>query len=219
MNLFSHDSLFARFLYMVADIITLHILWLVCSLPLITIGASTTALYYSCMKRIRTGEGYLSRNFFYSFRSNFRQATLIWLSLLATGFLLFTDFRIGMATTSKMGSFMLISCSILLIPYLFICMYIFPIQAKFENRIFDNLKNALLMSFRHFPSTLLLLSINVTFVLLLFSFVPFIGLTLCCGAGLLGYLTSNIFIYIFRKYIPQELEEDLDAAGENSKKK
>ena len=63
MNLFSYNSPLSRFLYFVADIVTLHILWIIYSLPIITIGASTTALYYSCMKRIRTGEGYVSQTF------------------------------------------------------------------------------------------------------------------------------------------------------------
>ena len=47
MNLFSYDSPLSRFLYFIADIVTLHILWVIHSLPVITVGASTTALYYS----------------------------------------------------------------------------------------------------------------------------------------------------------------------------
>ena len=78
MNLFSYDSPFSRFLYFVADIVTLHFLWILYSLPIITIGASTTALYYSCMKRIRTGEGYVTQNFRKSFRQNFKQSTNWW---------------------------------------------------------------------------------------------------------------------------------------------
>lgn len=214
MNLFSYDSMLSRFLHLTADILTLHVLWLVFSLPIVTIGASTTALYYACMKRVRTGEGYVFRNFMHSFKENLRQSTLIWLILVGIGLLFTVDLRIGMALDGALGTFMLISCSIFLIPYLLLCIYIFPVQAKFENRIRDNIKNALIMALRHFPCSLLLAAIYVTFVLLLLSFVPFIGLMCCCGAGLLGYLTSNIFIYIFRKYIPDELERDLEASGE-----
>lgn len=203
-----------RFLHFVADIVVLHFLWVLCSLPIVTIGASTTALYYSCMKRIRNSEGYPSRNFFKSFKENFKQSTIIWIGMLLTGFVFFTDLRIGMALDNMMGKIMIVSCSVFLIPYLLVCMYIFPVQAKFENRIFDNLKNALLMSLRHFPSSLLLIVIYATFVVLLLSFVPFIGLMLCCGAGLIAYMTSNVFIYIFRKYIPDELERDLEISGE-----
>ena len=89
MNLFTHDSLLSRFFYLVGDIITLHFLWILCSLPIITIGASTTALYYSCMKRIRTKEGYPLKNFFSSFKINFKQSTLIWIGLMIIGFVFF----------------------------------------------------------------------------------------------------------------------------------
>ena len=120
MNLFTHDSLLSRFFYLVGDIITLHLLWILCSLPIFTIGASTTALYYSCMKRIRTKEGYPLKNFFASFKMNFKQSTLIWLCLLVIGFLFFADFRIAMALGNTLGHLMLIACSCFFIPYLLI---------------------------------------------------------------------------------------------------
>lgn len=107
------------------------------------------------MKRIRTDEGVLWRNFFSSFRSNFRQATVEWLILLAVGALLFVDMRIGMAVEGPLGRVMLIGCSIFLIPYGLIALYIFSDQAKFENRIADNFKNAFLMSLQSFIYSLI----------------------------------------------------------------
>lgn len=215
MNLFSFDSMFSRFLYFVADIVVLHFLWLLCSLPIVTIGASTTALYYSCMKRIRTNEGYASRNFFKSFKENFRQSTIIWIGLLIIGFIMFADLRIGMQIGGGIGKYMLVSCSIFIIPYVLIALYIFPVQAKFENRIRDNLKNALLMSLQNFHYSLLLVAIIATLVALTLFFRPFIGLMLACGAGFGCFLTSNIFIFIFRKYLPDELEDDAERSGIN----
>lgn len=209
MNLFSFDGPVSRFLYLVADIVTLHLLWLLCSLPVITIGASSTALYYACMKRIRTDEGSLTRNFFRAFRSNFLQATLEWLLLLLIGAVLFVDLRVGMAVVGTLGRVMLVSCSVFLIPYVLTAMYLFPVQAKFENRIFDNFKNALLMSLQSFHLSLVLLLLSGTFVLLTLFFRPFLGLMLCCGAGLYGYLSSSVFVQVFRRYLPEELEQDV----------
>ena len=213
MNFLSYDSWFGRFLFLVADVVTLHFLWLLCSLPVFTIGASTTALYYSCMKRIRTDEGTISRNFLAAFKQNFRQATLLWLGLLAIGFLLMTDLRIGLAVGGWLGKFMLISCSVFLIPYFLICIYIFPVQAKFENRIRDNLKNAFLMSWQSFGYSVVLVLICATFVLLTFFFQPFMGLLIVCGVGLYGYVTSAVFVQIFRRYLPEELETDMEKNG------
>lgn len=208
MNLLSYDGPVARFLHLVWDVVLLHLLWLLCSLPLFTIGAANTALSYACMKRIRTDEGVLWRNFFSSFRSNFRQATVEWLILLAVGALLFVDLRIGMAVEGALGRVMLIGCSIFLIPYGLVALYIFPVQAKFENRVADNFKNAFLMSLQSFVYSLILVLITGTFVLLTLFFRPFIGLLLCCGAGLYGYLCSAVFVVIFRRYLPDEARED-----------
>ena len=61
------------------DLIWAGLLWLVCSLPLFTIGASSTALYYTVVKSIRHERGRVTSCFFRSFRSNFRQATAIWM--------------------------------------------------------------------------------------------------------------------------------------------
>lgn len=213
MNIFSYDSILSRFLYLVADIVTLHFLWLLCSLPVFTIGASTTALYYSAMKRIRTDEGYVSKNFFKAFKANFRQSTIIWLIMAAIGIILYVDLRIGMAAPGLLGRIMLISCSVLLIPFFLILLYIFPVQAKFDNPIRDNFKNAILMSLHNIHYSLLMAAIIAIFVFLGLFYQPFIGVMLVCGAGLLGYLLSNIFVQIFRKYLPDELKHDAAISG------
>ncbi|HIU76348.1 MAG TPA: YesL family protein [Candidatus Pelethocola excrementipullorum] len=214
MNLFSLDSPLMRALNLIADLVILHLLWVLCSIPIFTMGASTTALYYACMKRVRTKEGYITRNFFHSFKENFRQSTIVWLVLLVIGFLYVTNIRYGIFLDNTMGKVIIVGCSIFLIPYLLIAMYIFPVQAKFENPVIGNVKNALIMALRHFHYSLLLFFIWGSFFLMTRFSVPFMGLALICGAGLMGWLTSMIFIQIFRKYIPDEIEEDLEKSGE-----
>lgn len=217
MNIFSTDSLLGRFLNWTADILILNILWLIFSLPIITIGASTTALYYSMMKRIRRDEGYIRTNFISSFKANFKQSTIIWLIMLAIGAILFADFRIGLYLNTSYGNFMgkmiLVISIILMIPFGFVLTYIFPVQAKFVNSVKDNLKNAFLMAVGHFGYTLLIFAIIATFILLTFVSQAFIGVEILFGFGLYAFLTSNIFITVFRKHLPDELEEDLEAVG------
>lgn len=213
MNLFTTDNWLIRFLNLVFDIVILHLLWLLCSIPIFTIGASTTALHYCFMKRARRDEGYIWQNFFRSFKSNFKQSTILWLILLAVGAVLYLDIRIGMAALGGIGKAMVFCCSLLLIPYALVCLYIFPVQAKFDNSIGLNLKNALLMAIANFGYTILIALIVLTFVMLLLSSGFFIGLFLACGMGLYGYLTSNIFVYVFRKYLPDEFKEDAEASG------
>ena len=70
------------------------------------------------------------------------------------------------------------------------------------------------MSFRHFPLTLVLILIDGSFLILGFSSAPIMGIMLICGAGILKYLTSLIFVQIFRNYIPGEIEQDIEFSGE-----
>ena len=80
-KLFRMDSPLMRFLTKIADLMVLNILFCVTSIPLITIGASWTALYSVTLKMVRDEEGSVSRSYFRSFRQNFRQATLLWLGV------------------------------------------------------------------------------------------------------------------------------------------
>lgn len=219
MNIFSIDSHLGRFLYWTADIFVLNILWVICSLPIFTIGASTTALYYAMMKRQRRDEGYIHINFFNSFKSNFKQSTVIWLIMLFIGMVLYSDLCIGLyfnnTQGNDIGKIFIISSIILFIPYLFILIYIFPVQAKFENTIKNNLKNALLMSIGHLGYTFLIILIIGSFIFLTLTSRAFIGVEILFGVSLLAFLTGNIFITIFRKHLPNELEEDLEAIGQS----
>ena len=93
-GLFDLDSPVMRFLSKMADLIILNLLAFVCCLPIFTIGASMTALHYVLLKIVRNEEGYVVRGFFKAFKSNFKQATVIWLILLAVLFVLLGDFMI-----------------------------------------------------------------------------------------------------------------------------
>ena len=90
--MFKLDSAFVRFLNLIADIFILHVLWFIHSIPIITIGASTTALYYSMMKRIDNDRGSIFSNFRSSFKLNFKQSTILWLIEIVAIIVLVIDF-------------------------------------------------------------------------------------------------------------------------------
>ncbi len=197
-----------RALNFIADVMVLHVLWLVHSLPLVTIGASTTALYYAMMKRIRTNEGQVTANFRQSFKANFRQATILWLIAAAAGAILWLDLNFCTTWGGTAGKVMLAGCSLLLAPCWMTLLYLFPVLAKFTGSVYDTFKNALLMSVRHLPMTLLLTFLWATVWLMLAIFPPFTGLMLISGAGLTAWITSYVYIQVFRAYLPNEIEED-----------
>ena len=138
--MFHTDSLIIRILSLLSDLFILHFFWILCCIPLVTIGASTTALYYAMMKRIDTDEGSIVSNFWGSFKLNLKQSITLWLIELIVIVILLLDFRFCLMVSKDMRFFMLIIYGILLIPLCFTSLYIFPMQAKFDNPIKMTLK-------------------------------------------------------------------------------
>ena len=91
-GIFNYDNPVWRFIGKLGDLIILNILWIVCSIPVFTAGASTTAVYYVTLKLVRDEDDSTIRSFFRSFKSNFKQATAKWLILLAAAIVLDFDF-------------------------------------------------------------------------------------------------------------------------------
>lgn len=73
-DIFKPDNLFNEVMTKIFDILLLNFLWLLCSLPVISFGASATALYYMMMKLVRDEESGIVRGFFKAFKENFRQS-------------------------------------------------------------------------------------------------------------------------------------------------
>ena len=120
MGFFSYDSKFGQLLDKFFNSCYLNLLWLVCSLPLFTVGASTTALYYVTLKIARGGEETsVTRMFFRSFRENFRQSTVLWLILLVVGLLLAGDgfvlFRLRAASAGAVAVFWTLLLAVLIV--------------------------------------------------------------------------------------------------------
>ena len=140
-KLFNLDSPVFSFLNKAADLIWLNILTFICCIPVVTIGASMTALNYVVLKMVRNEEGYITRSYFKSFKENFRQATIIWMIMLAAGLLLGFDlyFFLYMQTeASRFRTIMVTVFGSLTLVYACILTYVFPIQSRFYNPVKKN---------------------------------------------------------------------------------
>lgn len=143
-----HDSRFVTVFETFGNICTLNVLWLICSIPVITIGASTTALYSVMLKVINKEEGPILRSFFSAFKSNFKQATAAWLIVVAAlagiGGELFYSYACGFE--GGLALFYLILGAMELMVVCFVLPFLFPLIAKFENTLWNTFKNAFLLS-------------------------------------------------------------------------
>ena len=113
----------------------LNILWLIGSLPIFTIGASTTALFYCTLKMAEDRDEGLTRMFFRAFRSNFKPATKLWLILLALGCFLGVDGFV-LSRLWNTSAFWTILTALVIgaaVLYAIVLLYAFPLLARFEN--------------------------------------------------------------------------------------
>ena len=212
---FSMDNKFFIFMGKVADLCLLNLVCLACCIPIVTAGASITALYYVTLKMVRNEESYIFRSFFKSFKQNFRQATIIHLIMVAAAVLLYLDTNIVKNMGAPMSQIMSVIFAVFTLVYAMILLYLYPILAKFYNSVKNTFTNAILMAIRHLPYTFIMLLICA--LPLLIFFVPslqiqmtLILLLLLFGMAVIAYLNSFFLVKIFDKYIPENSEEDAD---------
>jgi len=197
MAIFSYDSKFSRIMMVIAFGCYLNLLWVVCSLPIFTIGASTTALYSVACKIAKNEEGDLTQQFFRAFRANFKQATLIWVPLLVLGIALGADIAIllrlrsvSSGTAAVLWTLLLAVIIVACIGYLIELMYVFPLLAKVDNTSLAMVKNSLLIGIRYLNCTICVFAIHFAmFVVAVRFFTPILLL----GEGLCAIGSCYLF--------------------------
>lgn len=213
-NFFNMDNGLFRALGKLADLMLLNILFLVCSLPIFTIGASFTAMYYVTLKLAENEEGYIARGFLKSFKQNFKQATIIWLILLFFGIVLVLDLLILKDSTGTFVTVLRVVITATMIIYALILLYVFPILARFYNSVKDTFKNAFIMAVVNLPRTFVMLVICAASVLATFlnTYTLWYGILIWMMAGfaLVAFANSFFFKKIFAKYTPADPTEDED---------
>lgn len=155
------------------DLVWAGILWLVCSLPVLTAGASSTALYYAVVKSIRHERGRVSSCFFQAFRSNFRQATLIWLIcvlyvLVGAGDVIAFE-RMGLGENTLIRVF----SRVFFLPVPLLFPWLFSFLSRFQNTVGGVFRFSLYLAMRN-PGRTLLLTLELALFLLICWLIPFL---------------------------------------------
>ena len=133
---------------------------MLCCIPVITIGAATTALYYNTLKMAENRTGYVWKEFGKSFKQNFKQATIIWLILLIAASVLIADILLLSNFGEAMSSVLALTILVIGVFLIIIGIYVFPLLARFDNTVFKSMKNALIIAIRHLPSTIAIVMIH-----------------------------------------------------------
>ncbi len=219
---FNYDNPVWRFIGKFWDVLVINFLWIICSIPIVTIGSSTTAMYYVTLKLARDEDGYTIQSFFKSFKENFKQATAIWLIFLLTGLLLAFDvyYFMRLAAPSTLSTVMISIFLAMVFVWFAMFTYVFPLQARFYNPVKRTIFNSFFMSVRHVFHTMGMLAVDAGILFLSITYIPQISIF---GVALIAFFNSYMLNSVFSKYMPkQEKPEDRELrplfADEDEKK-
>lgn len=207
-GLFSIDGPVMTFLNKAADLVILNVLYLICCVPIVTIGAATTALYYVSLRMAKEEEGYVAKDFFRSFKENFKQSTIIWLILLCIGLVVGGEFILINRMEGSLVTVVQCIVYIGVLLFSFEFLYVFPVLARFENTIKNTMKNALFISILQIPKTLVMLIFCIIPIYLLLSSLKWLPLVVALGFSIVSYTNACIMGPIFKKFEPKEETEE-----------
>ena len=194
------ESKIGAVLTAVIDIVTAGLLWLLCSLGVVTVGAASSALYYAVVKCIRHERGSLTKSFFKAFRRDFKTATLIWLIFLAVGLLFAADVWIFSAVSALLGTI----GKLLLLALLAFFPWVFAFVSRFSNTVGGTLKYCGYLALSHIGMTFLMTVELIGFGLVVWLMPPLIFIL----PGLVCLLLSLHIEPVFRS-----LTEEMTVEG------
>ena len=207
-NMLDQDGPVMRALSDLSTLVFLNILTMLFCVPIVTAGASLAAMHYVIMEMIEERGGSIFSEFWKRFKENLKNATPIWLIILAVSLFLFIDFRIINSGTAGLPAWMLIPLYAGAFVAASIYVYVIPLTARFVYSTGAAFKNAAILAVAYFPRTLLMVAVTVVIPYLLFNVTRLLPLFFILGISLPAYFCALMYTPIFKKMIGNTEEED-----------
>ena len=189
-RIFDPENRFWMFMSKIADVLCISLLWLIFSIPVVTIGASTTALFQFTLKQSANEEGYVWQTFWSAFRKNFKQATIIWVPALLLGALLIVEAYVCIAMGTAFSNMLFFA--FVLLGILFIALFEVPTKKALGNAFIMAVGNL------HVSITIAVIAAGLTWV---FKHVPILSVF---GMGFFAFFSSYFYRSVFRRYMEDE---------------
>lgn len=196
MKFFSIDSAFYKFIVRLWDLIQLNFCWLLCSLPVVTVGASTVAACSVALKMAEDTEGYIVRSFFKAFKENLKGGIPLGLLAMAAVYAVYLDFQFWGATESVL---FLIMGIVAIFVFIMGLLYAFPLMARYENSFIKTLKNSYDISTRFFLQTLLTVFVVAVEIVIFMWNTTMLLIGLIVGPSVVIYTVCAFAIRFFRQ--------------------
>lgn len=208
-NFFSYDSKFSQVIMKIVDCFYASILWVIFSIPVVTIGASTTALFHVAHTTLNREGGYVLKTFLRGFKTNFKKATIMWLiQLVALAVLGYDIFIVRQLATQKAEFAVAYYIFYFLIFFVAVwILYTCAYNNRFELNIKGILKNSALLAAGYLPYSLVILLVFVASIVICY-FAPFFALVLPAASFMLyDYILEKIFIKIMDPLDREQMNE------------
>lgn len=202
-DIFSSDSKLMKALSKLFDIGYLSIVFILFCIPIVTIGAALTALYYTTVKVIRRDRGYVFQEFWHSFRTNFKQATLLWIVEL----IVFVLLVYNLTVVTGIISGVYLAMAIFLVA---VYCYAFPVLSRFVMKNTDIIKMSIILVIRHIYFTIPFVVIVVVSTVALVVLIPYMPIVPILLPGLSTLVYSYIMELIMKKYMPKAQDNESD---------
>lgn len=217
MKFFSIDSPFSRALSFIGDLMILNILFLLCCIPVVTIGASASALYTVTMRMAAKDDRGIVKPFLKAFRENLGKSVVLWLVFLVFGAVIALGISVMYLNPGRFPWFLKALYGLIVFVYLTGLSWVFPLQAKFENTIGNTLKNSFIIGIACPGKTVLLIILMLIPFLMAFFFtyyfIAFGFIWLLFGFSGIAFVQS---IELNKGLLPF-IEKNGESTGENER--
>lgn len=217
MKFLQNDTFLTRFLSRLIDIVLVSALWFLTSIPIITVGASTTAMYDVTLHLVLDDKSEIIPLFFGSFKKNFGRATAVYLAFIASGLFLAAD--LWSAVNWDVSFRMVLIVMILAASWFWMAAltHAFPGLAWYEGKPFAVVKKVFLMAMKNGVYTMFIIILNVMPLVFLArrftqnSFGQWLIAYLLIGSGAVAYLSS---LHLARLFAPEKMKKRMEEMEE-----
>lgn len=202
--MFGSDGKLFYYLNKFGQLVSVTALFLLCCIPVITIGTSISSLYYAMMKSVRRERGYPTSEFLRAFRRNLKKGSIVSVGIALLGGVLYLNREFVARSGSLTSPWMVIVYDVLIIILLFLVMFIFPAMSRFDLQLAPLLRLSILMALRHLPMTIVLVAITILSGILLLYVVPIPFILVL--PGVCCYASTFVIEPVLKKYMPKPQE-------------
>ena len=191
-----------------STLVFLNILTLLFSIPIVTAGAALAAMHYVIIEMIEERGGGLPGEYWKRFKENLKNATPVWLILLAAVLFLYADYRLIGGGQLGLPRVMLIPIYAGLFVVAAIYVYVIPLTARFVYSTGAAFKNAAILAVAYFPRTIIMIAFSAVIPFLLFNVTRLLPLFFLLGISLPAYCCALAYEPVFKKMIGEKEEEE-----------